>query len=255
MRPTISTRTLLVSVLSSLVPAAVLAQSRHAIAFHLGRNDALPTETTLGGLSYTSWAGMLGVRGSGALALGRVDRTTNNADGTLKITAWTADADVIFSPFRVLPASMTAGLRPFALGGIGGHGARYPGGDRASVATLSYGWGLAWNLSRALSIESTARRRTLLQEEVDLPPGFANDWSTASASRSSLGDVVRQSAPVRHGDVAIGFMRIRTIVRAMSLVATTGARPFWQSPAVCLVHRSARRPSSEPPTVTRESGT
>jgi len=176
MRPTISSRALLVSVLSSLVPAAVFAQSRHAIAFHLGRNDALPTETTLGGLSYTSWAGMLGVRGSGALALGRVDRTTNNADGTLKITAWTADADVIFSPFRVLPASMTAGLRPFALGGIDGHGARYPGGDRASVATLSYGWGLAWNLSRALSIESTARRRTLLQDDVDHPPGFANDW-------------------------------------------------------------------------------
>jgi cell wall-associated NlpC family hydrolase len=35
---------------------------------------------------------------------------------------------------------------------------------------------VAWNLSRALSIESTARRRTLLQEEVELPPGFANDW-------------------------------------------------------------------------------
>lgn len=176
MRPTISSRALLVSVLSSLAPAAGLAQSRHAIAFHLGRNDALPTETTLGGLSYTSWAGVLGVRGSGALALGRVDRTTNNADGTFKITAWTADADVILSPFRILPASMTAGLRPFALGGIGGHGARYPGGDRASVATLSYGWGLAWNLSRALSIESTARRRTLLQREIDLPAGFANDW-------------------------------------------------------------------------------
>jgi hypothetical protein len=176
MRPTILSRTLLVSVLSALVPAAALAQSRHAIGFHLGRNDALPTETTLGGLSYTSWAGVLGVRGSGALALGRVDRTASNADGTLKITAWTADADVMLSPFRVLPASMTAGLRPFVLGGIGGHGARYPGGDRASVATLSYGWGLAWNLSRALSIESTARRRTLLQEDVNLPPGFGNDW-------------------------------------------------------------------------------
>jgi cell wall-associated NlpC family hydrolase len=177
MRPTISSRTLLVSVLSSLlVPGAGLAQSRHAIAFHLGRNDALPTEATLGGLSYTSWAGAFGVRASGALALGRVDRTANNADGTVKITAWTADADVIFSPFRILSPSMTAGLRPFALGGIGGHGARYPGGDRASVATLSYGWGLAWNLSRALSIESTARRRTLLQDEDNLPAGFANDW-------------------------------------------------------------------------------
>jgi cell wall-associated NlpC family hydrolase len=176
MWPTISSRALLVSVLSSLVPAAGFAQSRHAIAFHLGRNDALPTEATLGGLSYTSWAGVLGVRGSGSLALGRVDRAANNADGTLKITAWTADADVLLSPFRIFPASMTAGLRPFVLGGIGGHGARYPGGDRASVATLSYGWGLAWNLSRALSIESTARRRTLLQEEVDLPAGFANDW-------------------------------------------------------------------------------
>jgi hypothetical protein len=175
MRPTILSRTLLVSVLSSLAPAAALGQSRHAIAFHLGRNDALPTEVTLGGLSYTSWAGMLGVRGSGALALGRVDRTTDN-DGTVKITAWTADADAILSPFRVLPVSITAGLRPFALVGIGGHGARYPGGDRAAVATLSYGWGVALNLSRALSIEGAARRRMLLQDDVDFPPGFANDW-------------------------------------------------------------------------------
>jgi hypothetical protein len=176
MRPTTLSRTLLVSVLSSLVPAAVLAQSRHAIAFHLGRNDALPTEATLGGLSYTSWAGVLGVRGSGALALGRVDRTTTNSDGTVKITAWTADADAILSPFRVLPASLTAGLRPFALVGIGGHGARYPAGDRASVATLSYGWGVAWNLLGALSAEATARRRMRLQDDVDFPPGFANDW-------------------------------------------------------------------------------
>jgi hypothetical protein len=117
------------------------------------------------------------VRGSGALALGRVDRTSSNTDGTLKITAWTADADVILSPFRALPPIVTLGLRPFALAGIGGHGARYPTtGDRAAVATLSYGWGLAWNPSRSLSIESTARRRTLLQDDVALPPGFANDW-------------------------------------------------------------------------------
>ena len=177
MRPIISSRTVLTFALSSLVPAVAVAQSRHAIAFHLGRNDALPTESTLGGLSYTSWTGILGVRGSGALALGRVDKTSNNVDGTLKITAWTADADVMLSPFRVLPPVVTLGFRPFALAGIGGHGARYPDGDRASVATLSYGWGLAWNLSRALSIESTARRRTLLlKDEVALPPGFANDW-------------------------------------------------------------------------------
>ncbi len=111
------------------------------------------------------------------MSLGRVDRTPTNEDGTTKITAWTADADVILSPFRILPPIVTLGFRPFALAGIGGHGARYPTGDRASVATLSYGWGLAWNLSRALSIESTARRRTLLlKDDIDLPAGFANDW-------------------------------------------------------------------------------
>ena len=176
MRPTFSSSSLLLFALSSFIPVAANAQSRHAIAFHVGRNDASPTETTLGGLSYTSWAGILGVRGSGALSLGRVDRTTNNADGTLKITSWTADADVLLSPFRVIPPIVTLGLRPFALAGIGGHGARYPAGNRAAVATLSYGWGVAWSPSRSLSIESTARRRTLLQDDVDLPPGFANDW-------------------------------------------------------------------------------
>ena len=101
MRPAISSRTLLVSVLSLLAPAAAgLAQSSHAIAFHVGRDDALPTESTLGGLSYTTWSGSLGVRASGSLALGQVDQTENNIDGTWKITAWTADADAILSPFR-----------------------------------------------------------------------------------------------------------------------------------------------------------
>jgi hypothetical protein len=196
MRPLLSSIALPAFALSSLVPP-VVAQSRHAIGFHVGRNDALPRELTLGGLSYTSWAGVLGVRGSGALALGRVDRTASNTDGTMKITAWTADADVLLSPFRVLPLGATAGLRPFALGGIGGHGARYPGGDRASVATLSYGWGLAWNLSRALAIESTARRRTLLQTETDLPPGFANDWEYRVGVAIEFGGRRQADRPVR----------------------------------------------------------
>lgn len=198
MRPILSSRSILILALSSLVPVVAIAQSRHAIAFHLGRNDALPTETTLGGVSYTSWTGMLGVRGSGALSLGRVDRTANNADGTLKITAWTADADVILSPFRVLPPIVTLGFRPFALAGIGGHGARYPAGNRAAVATSSYGWGLAWNLSRGLSIESTARRRSLLlKDEVELPPGFANDWEYRVGVGIEFGGRRRDDRPAR----------------------------------------------------------
>ena len=173
MRPTFSSRSLLVSVLASLAPSAGLAQS-HGIGFHLGRDDALPMETTLGGLSYTSWAGSFGVRASGAMSLARVNRADNNVDGTLKITAWTADADVLLSPFR--PGSGMAGLRPFGFLGIGGHGARYTDGDRASLATWSYGWGVAWHLSRAFGLEASARRRIQLQDDVVPPPGFANDW-------------------------------------------------------------------------------
>ncbi len=173
MRPTLSSRALLVSAVASLVPAAGFAQT-HGIGFHLGRDDALPMETTLGGLSYTSWAGSFGVRASGAMSLARVNRTDDNVDGTLKITAWTADADVLLSPFR--PGSGLAGLRPFGFLGIGGHGARYTEGDRASLATWSYGWGVAWHLSRAFGLEASARRRIQLQDDVVAPPGFANDW-------------------------------------------------------------------------------
>lgn len=156
------------------VPCIAAAQSRHAVGFHVGRSDALPLETTLGGLSYTSWAGVFGVRGSGALSLGTVDRSATNSDGTLKITAWTADADVLLSPFRA--GFGIAGLKPFGLIGIGGHGARYEAGDRASVATWSYGGGAAWQLTRGFALEATARRRSLLQEDVVLPPGFTNEW-------------------------------------------------------------------------------
>lgn len=197
MRPILPSIALIVFALFSAAPVA-LAQSRHAVALHLGQSDALPTETTLGGLSYTSWTGILGVRGSGAMSLGRVDRTATNEDGTLKITAWTADADVILSPFRILPPIVTLGFRPFALAGIGGHGARYPAGDRASVATWSYGWGLAWNLSRSLSIESTARRRTLLlEDDVELPPGFRNNWEYRAGVSIEFGGRRQASRPSR----------------------------------------------------------
>lgn len=190
MRPTLSSRSLLVSVLASLAPATGLAQS-HAIGFHLGRDDALPMETTLGGLSYTSWAGSFGVRASGAISLARVNRTDNNVDGTLKITAWTGDADVMLSPFR--SGSGMAGLRPFGFLGIGGHGARYTDGDRASLATWSYGWGLAWNLSRAFGLEASARRRVQLQDDVVPPPGFANDWEYRAGISIEFGGRRRSS--------------------------------------------------------------
>jgi cell wall-associated NlpC family hydrolase len=245
MRPTISSRTLFVSLVASLAPTVGRAQVSHAIGFHLGRSEALPTETTLGGLSYTSWAGVFGVRGSGAFALGRVDRTADNADGTLKITAWTADADVIFSPFRVLPASMTAGLRPFALGGIGGHGARYPGGDRASVATLSYGWGVAWNPSRVLSIESTARRRTPLQRELALPAGFANEWEYRIGIGFEFGgrrQAGRARAPRRRPDPVYEDRRedARGDDRRYPVLAKPGRMPGASVSAVSIV-RTANR--------------
>ena len=191
MPPTLSSRSLLVSVLALVVPAAASAQS-HGIGFHLGRNDALPLETTLGGLSYTSWAGALGVRASGAMSLARVDRTDNNVDGTLKITAWTADADVLLSPFRGHGSGL-AGLRPFGFVGIGGHGARYADGDRASLATWSYGWGLAWHLSRAFGLEASARRRIQLQDDVVPPAGFANDWEYRAGISIEFGG--RRRAP------------------------------------------------------------
>lgn len=190
MRPTLSSRALLVSILGSLVPCAGLAQS-HGIGFHLGRDDALPLETTLGGLSYTSWAGSFGVRASGAMSLARVNRTDNDVDGTLKITAWTADADVLLSPFR--PGSGIAGLRPFGFLGIGGHGARYTDGDRASLATWSYGWGVAWHLSRAFGLEASARRRIQLQDDVVPPPGFANDWEYRAGISIEFGGRRRSS--------------------------------------------------------------
>ncbi|MGQ0715469.1 MAG: C40 family peptidase [Gemmatimonadaceae bacterium] len=196
MRPILSSRSLLVPALAALVPITALAQTRHALGFHVGRNDALPTETTLGGLSYTSWAGSFGVRASGAIALGRVDRTDNNVDGTTKITAWTGDADVLLSPFR--HHGMMAGLRPFGFLGIGGHGARYTDGDRAEMATWSYGWGVAWNLSRAFGLEASARRRIQLQDDVKIPPGFNNDWEYRAGISIEFGGRRRSVRPRTH---------------------------------------------------------
>lgn len=194
-------RSLLLVGIAATAPCLAAAQSRHAVGFHVGRNDALPLETTLGGLSYTSWAGVFGVRASGAMSLGTVDRSATNSDGTLKITAWTADADVLLSPFRA--GFGIAGLKPFGLIGIGGHGARYEDGDRASVATWSYGGGAAWQLTRGFALEATARRRSLLQEDVVLPPGFTNEWEYRAGISIEFGgrrqaERVRRSKDRRH---------------------------------------------------------
>jgi hypothetical protein len=79
--------------------------------------------------------------------------------------------------------------------GIGGHGARYSDGDRASLAMWSYGWGLAWHLSRAFGLEASARRRIQLQDDVVPPLGFANDWEYRAGISIEFGGRRRASRP------------------------------------------------------------
>ena len=133
-----------------------------------------PVDLTFGGMGFTGYTGIFGLRVSGGLNVGRGNGTeqtatydystctvgpcqirtvnSNYSGGSgLYLGGWTADADVLLEPFRRVPVmkSLLLGFSPYGFFGIGGYGLRPRGAPDTSIATLSYGLGahhdlLAW---------------------------------------------------------------------------------------------------------------
>jgi cell wall-associated NlpC family hydrolase len=162
-----------------LLPSAPLAaQARYTLAPYVSQDRALPGDPTLWGLSLTSWAGVFGIRASGALGDLRTERFSDNSSRT-RPGAWSADADLVLSPAQSRSFRMVfGGLEPAGFVGFGTHGIRTDDGSLVRTPTWSWGGSLTSRIAGPLAVETEARwRKPVSVDERDpIPDGFTEDW-------------------------------------------------------------------------------
>ena len=149
-----------------------------------------------GGLGFTGYTGIFGLRLSGGLNVSRrepADQTANfqflqcgsgtcqtktitssgEGDHGLALGGWTADADVLVEPFRRVPVmkSLLLGFSPYGFFGVGGYGVRPYAAADTSVATLNYGLGAHHDLLGWLGVGVEARYRRPLHSDSALTFG------------------------------------------------------------------------------------
>ena len=125
-----------------------------------------------GGISLTSYHRILGLRLGGAAHFDGgntqpvCDRFGCQDPLNISLTTWTADADLLVEPLRVIPflRKLLLGFSPYGFVGIGGYGVRVNSATDTSIATYSYGAGVHHNLfGPLLGIQAEARYREPLQ--------------------------------------------------------------------------------------------
>jgi hypothetical protein len=165
------------ALLLAVAASPLAAQARVTLTPFASSNRSLPDEPNIYGLAITSWAGIMGIRASGAL--GDL-RTEKFADGTSRTRpgAWTADADLVLAPAQSkLWRAALPGFEPAGFVGIGTEGDRNEHGDRRSAPTWSWGGSLAVPIAGPLAIESEARwRRPFEHYERPVPEGYSENW-------------------------------------------------------------------------------
>ena len=196
------------------VPALVSAQGPMMFEAYAARKEQ-PVNPAFGGLGFTGYTGIFGLRLSGGLNLGRSDGAEHTATyqytqcvagtcqvktatGTyrdnpgLHVGGWTADADVLVEPFRSVGVvkSLLLGFSPYGFFGVGGYGVRPPGAADTSFATLNYGLGAHHDLLGWLGVGVEARYRRPMHSDTIVSLGSPRTWEyriglTASFGRSS----------------------------------------------------------------------
>jgi hypothetical protein len=94
------------------------------------------------------------------------------------MSAWAADADLLFEPLRMVSPlkALFLGFSPYGFVGVGGYGVRPSNGLDVSVATWSYGGGVHHELLGGVGISADARYRQPLRSDRALPSGFTRNW-------------------------------------------------------------------------------
>jgi cell wall-associated NlpC family hydrolase len=172
-----------------------------------------PVDLSFGGMGFTGYTGIFGLRLSGGLNVGRgsgTEQTANydytqcspapcqvktisssyQSDPGLYVGGWTADADVLVEPFRHVPVvkSLLLGFSPYGFFGVGGYGLRPQNSPDTSIATLNYGVGAHHDLLGWLGVGVEARyRRGLHSDTMVTAVGSSRSWEYRLGLTASFG--------------------------------------------------------------------
>jgi cell wall-associated NlpC family hydrolase len=162
---------------------------------------AQPENPVFGGLGFTTYSGVFGLRLSGGLNLfrrpggdkdvsfaytqcdltrcqNRVATSQYHEGSKLGIGGWMADADVLLEPFRPWPVakSLLLGFSPYGFFGIGGYGVRPLGVPDTALTTLSYGVGVHHDVLSWFGVGAEARYRRPIRNDSSLTFGTPRSW-------------------------------------------------------------------------------
>ncbi|HEY0777361.1 MAG TPA: C40 family peptidase [Gemmatirosa sp.] len=89
----------------------------------------------------------------------------SDGGSSLRVAAWTADADLLFEPFRTFGVgrALLLGFSPYVFGGIGYYAARPAAAADTGFATVDYGVGVRHELLGWLGVTGEARFRRALR--------------------------------------------------------------------------------------------
>jgi cell wall-associated NlpC family hydrolase len=148
----------------------------------------------------------------------------NNYDSGIGvgIGGWTADADLLFAPFRSFPVgkALLLGFSPYAFVGIGGIGVNPAGARDTSRATWSFGAGVHHDLLGWLGISAEARNRRSLRSDSAIAIGTRREWEYRAGLSVRFGghyDAVPDAPPP--GIVMPNVPRVETAESASRLIA------------------------------------
>ena len=168
-------------------------------------------DPVFGGIALSGYSGPFGIRLGGALNLTKYDSTASNPLGVqrctsrgcerfyeeqvhgVRVSGWSADADLVFAPFRALPEGkvLFLGFAPYAFLGFGGYGTNSaPHLDTARTA-LSYGGGLYHEIAGWFGLTGEARYRRFLGENTDYDKRASGAWEYKIGLTASFGAAKR----------------------------------------------------------------
>ena len=174
-----------------------------------------PSDPLFGGLALTGYSGIFGLRLSGALNFNQsqdrgssypqpqfftCDRFRCRSYGGprggyydpglgIGIGAWSADADLLIAPLRVVPVakSLFLGFSPYGFVGIGGLGLNPSNAPDTSRATWSFGVGVHHDILGWLGVSAEARNRRSLHSDSAIAIGSRRNWEYRAGLSMSFG--------------------------------------------------------------------
>ena len=184
----------LVSALSLAPTRPTEAQDNGLIEGYASR-IRLGNNPMLGGLSLSGYSGPFGLRLSGAVNL-RFDDLTDQTQSVPcnrgiycpppsyddsfgpAVSAWAADADLIFAPLRKLPVlrALVLGFSPYAFVGVGRSAVTPRHGPDSLRSSVSYGLGAYRALFQRLGVSGEARFRRPVTGQSTLTVAEGSAW-------------------------------------------------------------------------------